>query len=687
MKTNQAASPEISTSTCCPRNCYSTCSLRVRVADGRVCGIDAHPLNRATPEGGCIKGLAYVERANSKDRILYPLRKNASGQFIRINWDEVFDLLREKLSFYRETFGPHSVLFYAASGMSGLLNGVSTAFWKQFGGATTTYGNLCWPAGLEATRLTLGANNHNAPWDLEHARLVLLWGKNPAESNIQEMMHIDKSLEQGGRLIVIDPRRTPSADRAEKLFQIKPGTDGALALCLAREIIQRQWHDQDFIRQYVHGFEEFSAHIEKFTPEQVSQICRIPEKDILELAEYIGNTRPMTLIPGYGMQRYANGGQTIRCLLSLSVITGNIGKPGACWHYANLQSYIFDSVKEPESYYPGSEDARFRRKVSMARLGEDILALRNPEIKMIWVERGNPLTQNPDSGKNTEAFRKADFKVVIDQFMTDTASEADLILPAKNMFEQSDIIGSYWNPYVQLRQKVVEPAGEVKPETEIYYHLAKTLGWSDEIISSLIPVPGDAGTEAFLKKHLLEFPEIQWEELQKGPVLAACYEEIPFADGQFPTPSGKIELLSKQAADRWGISELPDYVPLKPATDGWPIQLLSPNSKNRIHSQFGNLQVIKQFEPEAILWVHPSDAEERELKPDDPAVLFNDRGNSKVRIGFDLGLRTGTAVLTNGHWHQVGASPNAFTDGRETDIGHGTAFHDTWVDFRRVGHE
>lgn len=390
--------------------------------------------------------------------------------------------------------------------MSGLLNGVSTNFWKMFGGATTTYGNLCWPAGLEGTRLTLGANKHNAPWDLENAKLIVVWGKNPVESNIQQMIPIEKAQQKGAKYIVIDPRRTPSAERANSLYQLKSGTDGALALGLAREIIKNDWIDRDFIEKNVVGFDQFKERVEAYTPEKVADICRISAQSVIELAKLIGTVKPMTLVPGYGMQRYENGGQTTRCLLALSVITGNIGKKGGCWHYANLQSYIFDNLNEPESYYPGCEHPSFRRKISVAKLGEDMLKIADPLIKMIWVERGNPLTQNPNTNKVREAFRKAEFCVVVEQFMTDTAHEAHIILPAKNMFEQCDIIGSYWNPYVQLKQKVVEPAGEVKPETEIYYLLANKLGMDKEEIRENIPEPTDAGVEKYLEKFLYMQP-------------------------------------------------------------------------------------------------------------------------------------------------------------------------------------
>ncbi|MFA5974118.1 MAG: molybdopterin-dependent oxidoreductase [Lentimicrobiaceae bacterium] len=670
-------------STACPRNCYSTCSLKVKVENGKVIGIDPNPENRATPEGPCIKGLAYVERANSPDRILYPLLRENDGGFSRISWGKALDIIAGKLTEIKQTYGQHAVLFYASSGMSGMLNSVSKAFWQMFGGATITYGNLCWPAGLEATRLTLGSNKHNAPWDLENAKLILLWGKNPAESNIQEMIPIEKSLEKGGKLIVIDPRRTPSAERALFLAQIKSGTDAALAFGIARELIKNEWVDKDFISKYVLGYEAFCARVESYTPQKAGEICGLPEEAITQLAELIGTTKPMTLIPGYGMQRFSNGGQTIRSLLALSVITGNIGKPGACWHYANLQSYIFDPVKEPESYFPGNETSCFRRKVSMAKLGEDILQLTDPAIKMIWVERGNPLTQNPDTKTIRKAFRQAEFRVVVEQFMTDTALEANLLLPAKNLFEQSDIIGSYWNPYVQLKQKVVEPAGEVKPETEIYYLLAEKLGMDKAEIRKNIPEPNDAAIEAYLQKELNRFPELSIEKLKQGPQIANQYEEIAFADMIFSTPSGKIELYSEQAAQNWNVDKLPDFVPLEKDST-YPLYLMSPNSKYRIHSQFGNLQIIKQFEPEALLGIHPEDAKERNIVNHEKVQIYNAQGFTEVKVAFDYGIRKGCVVLTNGHWASDGASPNFLSKGRETDMGHGTAFHDTRVEIKKL---
>ena len=676
-------------STACPRNCYSTCSFKVAVDKGKIINFEPHPDNLATPEGICLKGLSYKERVYSKDRILYPMEKSKAGNFKRISWDSALKQIIEKLEYYRKTAGSQSVLFYESSGMSGLLNEISLKFWELYGGATTSYGNLCWPAGLEASRLTLGANKHNVPWDLENARLIIMWGKNSVETNIQESIPLEKALEKGAKLVVIDPRRTPTADKADLLIQPRPGTDGALALGIAKILINTGHIDDEFISNYVYGFDEFKNSLSSWSVLKVEKITGIPGPYIRKLASWIGEIQPMTILPGYGMQRYTNGGQTIRCLLSLQVITGNIGKPGACWHYANLQSYVFDKLLEPLSYYPSlSETGSFRRSISKAKLGIDMLAQRDPELKMAWIERGNPLSQNPDTNTIIKAFRKLEFIVVVDQFMTDTAREANIILPAKTMFEQSDLIGSYWNPYVQLRQKLIEPPGEVKPETEIYRLLAKGLNFSENIIDTHFPDSNDKAIELWLKTKLKVYPDLNYEKLKEGPQMAPHLQEIAFEDYKFDTPSGKIELYSSQAVELWNVDPLPAYLEteenIQENDRNEYLYFLTPNTKNRIHSQFGNLNVIKQFDPEPVLDIHPEEAQKRNINNGEVVRVFNSRGELQIKVRYQLGVRRRCVFTANGWWMSEGGGTNLLSAPRETDMGYGTAFHDNLVKIEKI---
>jgi anaerobic selenocysteine-containing dehydrogenase len=673
----------------CPRNCYSTCSLSVHVEDGRLRRIEPHPLNRATPEGPCLKGLSYVERAHSPDRILHPLRRTAGGAFERVSWEVALTEIAAQLTRIRAKHGPQSVMYYAASGTKGILNGVGAGFWRLFGGFTTTYGDLCWPAGLEATRLTLGENKHNAPWDLENTRLIILWGKNTAETNIHQGVFVEKALQKGAQLVVIDPRRTQSSERAQLLIQPRPGSDGAIALAVAKLLIARGAIDYEFIDRHVLGYEEFAASLDPCSVAWAAEIAEVPAAQIERLAELFATRGPVSINAGFGMQRYSNSGQTMRAMLALLAITGNLGKPGAGWIFADLQSHVFDAEKDPiASFPPEVPDGVARVSISTARLGEEMLAQRDPLLKFLWVERGNPVTQNPDTNRVLEAFRGLDFRVVVEQFLTDTACEADIVLPAKSMFEQSDVINAYWHPYLQLKQKVIEPPGEVKPESEIYWALGASLGMSEAALHSILPSPGDAGVEAYLARHLAPLEGVTLEKLREGPVLVPGHDEVVFADGVFPTPSGKIELRSEEAARRWGVDVLPSYAePVESKRsrpgDDW-LYFMTPNTKNRIHSQFNNLQSIRAVSPKPSLQMHPDDAGARGLKHGQRVRIHNDRGSLELPVQFDLGIKPGCVATTNGRWISEGGTVNFCSLGRETDLGHGAAFHENLVRVERA---
>ncbi|MBK8884311.1 MAG: molybdopterin-dependent oxidoreductase [Bacteroidales bacterium] len=668
--------------TVCPRNCYSTCSFTVQVENNIIKHIYPYPGNLATPNGPCIKGLSYIERTHSPDRIIHPLRKTSTGKFKQITADEALERIAEKLLSLREKFGPQSVLFYRGSGMSGLVNEISNSFWKGFGGATTTYGNLCWPAGLEAVRLTLGTVKHNVPWDIENAKTIIIWGKNPAETNIQETAFIARAREKGSKVIVIDPRRTLTADHADLLLSPKPGTDGALALAIASVLIRKNLIDSHFINSFVKGFNDFCASL-TISPEDCEKISGIPAGNIYELADIIGLEGPVTIIPGYGLQRHINGGQTIRAILSLNILTGNIGKPGAGFNYANLQSYIFDTVKEPQSYYPDAgQDFPFRRTVSMTNLGRDISIAKDPPLKGAWIERGNPILQSPDSGTVRKSFSDLEFVVVVEQFMTDTAAMADIILPARDIFEQSDIIGSYWSPYVCYKPAVITCPGEVMPESEIYYRLAKKMGLNMD--PGLLPEPGNDNIEKWLETRIKGYSSLTLSDLKKGPVLAPGLQEIAYNDMKFETPSGKIELFSSEAHRKWGISPVPGYSPLESDNEKYPLCFLTPNIAGRIHSQFGNLDLIRTTLQEPAAELSPSDAKSRGIFTGDQIRMFNDLGEIITTARISHRVPAGIIVLPNGIWLNEGGGGNLLIAGRFTDIGMGAAFHDTQVQVEKA---
>lgn len=668
--------------TVCPRNCYSTCTFRVFVKEGKVVRILPYEGNQATPEGPCIKGLSYLEREYSPSRITRPLQRQADGSFRPVSTAEALDIISSRLLKARSELGPHSVLFYKGSGYSGLSNEIAESFWKLFGGATTTYGNLCWPAGLEAVRLTLGEVKHNVPWDLANATLIILWGKNSAETNIQEMIHIEKAREKGARVVVIDPRRTLTADKADLLIRPRPGTDAALALAMARIIIENGLADSDFIEKHVSGFEEFVSSLE-MTPRNAQDITGVPAEAIAALALEIGHAVRLTIVAGYGLQRYTNGGQTIRAILSLPVITGMIGKEGCGFNFANLQSYIFDKVKEPQSYYPDAvADTPFRRAISMATFGRDFFAMKEPPVKVAWIERGNPLIQLPGSTAVREALESLSFMVVVEQFMTDTAAMADIILPAKGVFEQADVTGSYWNPYIQYKPEAGERQGEVLPESEIYRHLADRMGLLN---GSDTAIPAPEEYHSWLMKRISDTPGFDRQQLLQKPVIPAQNEQPAYAAMLFNTPSGRIELWSERAVTLWRVSPLPSFDP--PSDFGeahLPFRLMTPNIASRIHSQFGNLEVIRGVTPGPAWEISPADARRKGIKSGETVRIFNSRGAVSGRVRITTRVKDGSLVYPNGIWLSEGGGVNRLIEPSETDMGHGAAFHNTRVDIERV---
>jgi len=662
--------------------------MRVAVEDNRLVRIEPDPSNRATEQGPCLKGLSYVERVHSPDRITRPLRREPDGSFTPVEWEEALERIAAALLRTRDENGPQSVLYYAASGTKGLLNACGMAFWRLFGGCTTTYGDLCWPAGLEATRLTLGDNSHNAPWDLANARLIVMWGKNAAETNIHQMPHVHAALANGATLVVVDPRRTETAELASLLVPLRPGTDGALALGAGHVLVRDGHIDREFVARHVLGYDAWVELVSTWPPARAAEVCGVPESSVEWLGTLLGTAHPATIVPGYGMQRFTNSGQAMRAMIALLAVTGQIGRPGAGWMYANLQTQVFGAVKDPVALFPpDTPDGVVRVSISTARLGRDMKATKDPPLRVAWVERGNPIPQNPETNVVLEAFRMLDFRVVVDEFLTDTAREADIVLPAKTFFEQTDVIGAYWHPYLQLRWKALEPPPEVKPETEIYRALGQRLGIDDASLAAALPGPSDAAIEAWLGGRLAPLG-LSLADFDDGPVLSPEFAEVAFADLVFATPSGRIELSSEEAVRRWGVDAVPAFreADERPDPGGrFPLHLLTPNTKNRIHSQFGNLEGIRRIDPAPFMTMHPRDARERGIAAGARARVFNERGALELPVRIDRGLRPGCVCVTNGFWLAEGGAVNVLTMGRETDMGHGAAFHDNAVQVECAG--
>ncbi|HSP90041.1 MAG TPA: molybdopterin-dependent oxidoreductase [Vicinamibacterales bacterium] len=662
--------------TVCPRNCYCTCGMLVTLDEGnRIVAIEGDPDNPATGGHVCLKGLSYARRQTYPGRLLTPLRRNASGSgFEPVGWDDALREITERLTRVRSAHGPEAVLYYEGSGSHGALGGLSMAFWRQFGGCTTTFGDLCWPAGLEATRLTYGGNFHNDPALTVRSRLILLWGHNPAETNVHQWRLILDAQARGARVIVIDPRQTDSTDAADLHLRPRPGTDAALALGLAREIVAAGLEDSAFLEAHADGVEEYRQRVAEFPLERVASITGLDAQEVRALAQEYAGTKPALLIAGFGLQRHSRAGQTMRAVALLPALTGNVGVAGGGWQYANLASHCLRPLTLPP-------EPTASRAIPVSQVARHLETLDGPPIRAAWIERGNPAAQNPASHRLRDALARLNLVVVVDQFMTPTASLAHFVLPAKTLFEEEDLVTAYWHPYLQWRAKVLPPAGDVRPESDIWRALCGRFGYDTSYF------PDDR--ESFLQALLPEGCGFTIDDLRARPIDPSGSGGVAFADRRFPTASGKVAFASDEAAALWGVDRVPDYAPLRegaesPARGRFPLQLLSCKTRDRIHSQFGNLDWVREVERPHVLDIHPDDARARGITDGERAAVWNERGRIELAARVTPGIRPGVVHVLEGWCHGGDPDVNALTAEDITDMNHGATFYECLVQVARV---
>jgi Anaerobic dehydrogenases, typically selenocysteine-containing len=655
--------------TACPRDCFGGCTMNVYIENGKIVKVEGEDSSRATGGKLCSKGMAYTDYVYSDNRIKYPMvreGKRGEGSFRRVSWEYAAESICSKLSSIKENYGPLSLLYYASGGCGGMMPEYSGGFFNQFGGFTTTRGNLCYSQGIEGTKLTYGSARHNAPWDMENAGLIILWGKNPAYTNVHEMRFINNVISKGGKLITIDPIKTASSTMSSLHIPVKPGTDAVLALSVANLLISRNSIDSNFIRKFTHGFDELKSHVEKYTPEYGAEICGIDKADIYSIVELIENNKPMTLVCGYGVQRYKNGGQTVRAISILPALTGDVGIKGGGFRFANKLWRNLEWPFLPEGEFEVRED------YPSSQLGRAIENHDNPPVKMLWVERANPLTMNPDTNGLKRAFDKLESIIVIDQFLTDTAAYADIVLPAQSFFEFTDIFESYWTPYISCFQKVIEPYYESKNEAQIYRMLGEHMGYRMEYL----PPYNEDTLNMVLKRSGIG---TTIEKLKISPYYEEI-DEIAFKDRKFDTPSGKIELLSKRAEEKWKLNPLPEY---KWVEGKYPLRFLSTHARERIHSQFGNIKRLTGGDDRVLIYMNSQDALSRRVGNEDRVDIFNDNGIIHAYVSITDNIKPGVVNIHEGLPERSGASVNILTSQDISDMGYGAVYYECFVEVRK----
>lgn len=651
----------------CPMDCWDLCRFVVTIEEGKItkfAGDRHHPVTKGFT---CKKGKDLVQRMLHPDRIRHPLVKK-KGRFVKASYEEVFHIIVDKLVSIKQKYGTQAILNYTGDGYGGIKNRIQTIFFNCFGGVTQPEGNLCWGAGIAAQQYDFGNSKGHFPDDILNAQTILVWGRNPKDTGIHLYKLLKQAQKKGSRIIVIDPVKTATARSFDDYIRIRPSTDGALALAMANIIIENNLQDKEFIEKYVLGFNRFKAYAAGFTPKKAEQITGISAKTVKTLALQYAKSKTASIYIGFGMQRYHNGGNNIRCIDALASLTGNIGKKGCGVNYAakSISPYLSGLEKKSRVY------AKNRRVFTIGKLGRFLEEAQDPPVKAIFVACANPLTQSPDLEKTIKNFSRVEFKVVFDHFMTDTAQQADIVLPAAFVFEQDDLFAtSMQSPVLNYSQKALDPPEGLMPEFEFYLKLAKKMGLENF---------GFKDSRDYLRKSVRPLLKKLGKGFDQLPdsYLRIKTDDIAWENKVFETPSGKIELYSEKAMQD-GLSPLPIFIEPRCGNDQLPLRLLTCHTKDSMHSQgFAfNDEVPK-------VYVNRKTAQKMDVEKESYVFVKGESAQLKVILCIDDAICDGTAFIYQGWWHKSGAV-NLLTNSRISDMGKQAAYYDSFCAIEKIG--
>jgi anaerobic selenocysteine-containing dehydrogenase len=658
----------------CPHDCPDTCAWEVTVRDGvaeKLVGVKEHPFTRG---GLCAKVSHYLERTYSPDRLRHPLVRageKGEGAFRRASWEEALTLIADRLHAIVAEHGGEAVLPYSFAGTQGVVQGqsIDRRFFARLG-ASRLERTICGAAAaagqLEAAGTLVGLR----PQDLEHSRLILLWGTNTIVTNLHQWPIVRRAREAGARVIVIDPLRTRTAAAADWHVRPLPGTDAALALGLMHVIVAEGLHDADYVERHTDGFEELERELGEWPSERAAAVTGVPAEEIVALARQYATTRPAAIRRLIGIEHHQEGARMVRTIACLPALTGawrdrggGILGPTAWAAWSPLDQ---DALAGPQ---PAT------RSVNMIRLGHALNELR-PPVHALVVYNSNPATTTPDSNEVKRGLAREDlFTVVLEHFLTDTAAYADVVLPATTQVEHVDLVPSWGHTYITYNEPAIAPVGDALPNTEIFRRLARAMGFDDPAFDASDEELARAAVEgAHWPLEGVDFDRLR----EVGWVEANLPDDFrPFAEGGFGTPSGRLRL--------WSDDLPPGFDP--PPGDEEPLALVTAKSAHHfLNSTYANLPRHLTAEGEPLLEVHADDAAARDIEDGDLVRVHNTRGAvvARARIGDVVG--PGVVALPSGWWasRSGGASANALTTQELTDRGGGAAVHAARVDVERV---
>lgn len=670
-----------------------------------------HPYTRGRL---CVKVNNYEQRVHSEQRLLHPLRRTqakGAGQFERISWDDALAEIGSHWTRLIEDYGASSILPYSYLGTQGILNGISVGdpFFNKLG-ASITERTFCDSGASTAYSMTLGHTAGVDPESFAYSKYIILWACNTLSTNSHHWPFILQAKKNGAKVVVIDPVRSRSAAQADWHIAIRPGTDAALALGMMNVIISEQLLDRDYIENYTLGFDELSQRVAEFTPEKVEGITGIAKTDIQELARAYATTPPAVIRIGVAIERHAGGGQTVRAISCLPALVGSWRYPGGGVLQLPLWAFPMNWEQLLRPDFIG-EDVRVvnQWKLGQALTGELEL---QPPIKSLFVFNSNPVIVAPEQNKVLKGLQREDlFTVVSEQFLTDTALYADIILPATTQAEQEDIMFSWGHLYLSYNNQAIAPLGEAVSNTELFRRLAKLMDFDDPYFcrsdkqmikdAMLWDDPALAGITLDLLK------EQGYARLN----LPAADEYAPHAQGNFPTASGKCEFKSSLAEKgdfviplfRQGyagqqcgtkVDPLPHYIPPRESASTnaelaakYPLSLISPKSHNFINSSYANLAHQQRRAGEQSVMLHPEDAAARGIETKQRIRIRSRHGAFEALAEVSDKTMPGLVVAPMGYWRDnkhFTATVQSVMSSDYADLGNAPTFSDVLVEVEGV---
>ena len=677
----------------CPHDCPDTCALLITVENGRAIKVEGaadHPTTRGTL---CTKVARYLDRTYSPERVLHPLRRagpKGAGRFERIGWDEALDTIAARFKeIAASPEGPQAILPYSYAGTMGLLQycSMDRRFFHKLG-ASLLDRTICSSAGKAGYVATIGATIGTDLEQFENAKLIVIWGSNPIVSNLHLWSGVQEAKRRGAKLIAIDPYRSQTAEKCHVHLAPLPGTDAALALGVMNVLVAEDLLDHDYIARYTLGFEQLVERLHDYPPQRVAQITGLEADDIVALARDYGTIKPAVIRLNYGMQRHAGGGMAMRTAACLPALVGAWRDPAGGALLSSSGTYPVDSkaLERPDLIWNNP------RTINMSTIGDALLDAKDPPIRAVYVYNSNPVAVAPESVKVVSGFSREDlFCVVHDVFLTDTADYADIVLPATTQLEHVDVHSSYGHLYVLANNPAIAPVGESKPNTEVFRLLAERMGFEEPCFRES---DEDIARHAFVAAH----PHAQgldWETLkQEGwQRLNVPAQFAPFAEGNFPTPSGKCEFYS-ETLRRQGVDPLPTYTPPRESVasnpmlaERFPLAMISPPARNALNSSFANLPTFLESEKTPHLEIHPDDARARGIASGEKVRVFNARGALVLTARVTDRARPGVVVALSVWWRKLspdGTNANMVTGQALTDLGRAATFYDCLVEVARV---